>query len=183
MQEALHHGHVVREYRELKAGITQEELASRIGRSRRTVVSLEQGAKISDTKLRRTLAWALQIPPQLLGLPDDALTDAVVLKPLEQTVEIGAKNLSRVVLETFNDNLRMRLDLSMTRMRARLYIQYAEALFASRDMSCCFYALEALKLARSVRSPRNIQRVKELASKLHALSPRDGRVKELLLAL
>ncbi len=384
MQEALHYGRVVREYRELKVGITQEELANRIGRSRRTIVSLEQGAKISDMKLRRTLAWALQIPPQLLGLSDDALTDAVVLKPLEQTVEMGAKNLNRVVLETFNDNLRMRLDLyylgsalgadgglnahideltrlgqkashkdqrvlltllshnyqlkgmiardqldystagscfkqasllaqdaespelngltiarqavmyvwqnrfteasrlyetvreitkrgspglraylatghaevqgllhdksclvsltearsllirvdpeddnllllhstrcsersindgwsqchsligmpdmaiesyekaekvldlSMTRMRARLYTQYAEALFASRDMSCCFYALEALKLARSVRSPRNIQRMKELASKLHALFPRDGRVKELLLAL
>lgn len=111
MQEALHHGRVVREYRESIAGITQGELASRIGRSRRTVITLEQAARIPDIKLRRTLAWALQIPPQLLGLPSDALANTAVLKPLEQTVDTASKNLSRVVFETFTDNLRMRLDL------------------------------------------------------------------------
>ncbi len=384
MQEVSHHGRIIREYRESIAGITQDELASRIGRSRRTVITLEQTARIPDTKLRRTLAWALQIPPLLLGLSDGALANVAVLKPLEQAVEVPGKNLSHVVFETFTDNLRMRLDLyylgsalssdrglnvhideltklgqkssskdrnrlltllshnyqlkgmiardqldyetaehcfkqasliaqeadcaelnaltmarqavmyiwqnrldeatslyetareiskrsspglraflatghaevqgmlgdrsclvsltdartllgrvdpeddhlllvhstrcsersindgwsqchtligmpavaiesyekaekvldlSMTRMRARLYTQYAEALFASRDMSCCFYALEGLKLARSVSSRYNIRRITELASKLHALSPHHPGVKELLLAL
>ena len=56
MQEASHHGRIIQEYRESKVGITQEELGQRIGRSRRTIVILEQTARISDIKLRRTLA-------------------------------------------------------------------------------------------------------------------------------
>jgi len=71
----------------------------------------------------------------------------------------------------------------MTRMRARLYTQYAEALYASKDMSCCFYAIEGLKLARSVGSQYNVRRVKKLASKLRSQFPGDERVKELLQAL
>jgi hypothetical protein len=68
-------------------------------------------------------------------------------------------------------------------MRARLYTQYAEALYAGRDMSCCFYATEGLKLARSVGSQYNVRRVKKLASKLRSHFPGDERVKELLQAL
>jgi len=384
MQEASHHGQVIKEYRD-KAGITQEELASLIGRSRRTIISIEQIARISDMKMRRTLAWALQIPPQLLGLPEITLPKSVIRHPLEPPPVSGSKNLSRVVFETFDENLRMRLDLyylgsalgadrklndhiehltklaqnsslkdrrsllqlvshnyqlkgmiardqldyvtaedcfkqaslvaqeaecaelhalsmarqatadlwqnqpdsaaqlyetareiskrspaalraylaaahaeaqgtlgdgsclvslteartmlkridpeddylllfhstrsseqsvhdgwlnchtllgkpelaienydqlleqkldlSMTRMGARLSIQYAEALFAAKDMSCCFYAVEGLKLVRAVGSRRLYQRASQLASKLAALAPSDERVKELLRAL
>ena len=45
-----------------------------------------------------------------------------------------------------------KLDLSMTRTRGGLYIWYAEALYANKDLSCCFYAIEGLKLARAVGS-------------------------------
>lgn len=380
MQEASHHGQVIREYKDSKAGITQEELARRIGKSRRTIINIEQSARIDDVKLRRTLAWALQIPPQLLGLSDLALPDMALLTPVDAS-ESSTKRLSQIVHETFTDNIRMRLDLyylgsslaadrglnshiedlskltqkgsskdrhsllvllshnyqlkgmiardqldyqeaercfkqasllaqeaecpelnalamarravmcvwqkrldmanslyetareisrrspsslraflatghaevqgmlgnerclvsltdarsflgrvdpqddhllllhstrcsersisdgwsnchtllgkpeialdrydkleqgldlSMTQMRARLYIQYAEALYVSKDMSCCFYATEGLKLARSVGSRYNVQRVKDLAQKLVARSSHDTRIKELL---
>jgi len=384
MQEVSHHGQLIKEYRD-KAGITQVELASLVGRSRRTIITIEQVARISDMKLRRTLAWALQIPSQLLGLSEITLPKLVIRNPLEPPPASGSKNLSRVVFETFVENLRMRLDLyylgsalgadmklndhiehltrlaqnsslkdrrlllqlvshnyqlkgmiardqldyttaedyfrqaslvaqeaecpelhalsiarqataelwqnrpdsaaqlyeaareitkrspaalraylaaahaeaqgtlgnqsclasltearnmlkridpeddflllfhstrsseqsihdgwlnchtllgkpklaienydqlleqkldlSMTRMGARLYIQYAEALFAAKDLSCCFYAVEGLKLVRAVGSRRLYQRVSELASKLAALVPSDERVKELLRAL
>lgn len=384
MQEASHHGQIVRQYRELKAGITQEELARRIGRSRRTVVNIEQLARVGDIRLRRTLAWALQIPPELLGLEEVVLPDVPVLTPVVETPAPTEKNLGRLVIETFTDNLRMRfdlyylghtlasgiglnehigelmqllrkgslrdrqkllvllchnyqlkgmiardqldyaaaescfkqssliaqeaecaelnaltmqrqavvyvwqkrldeanqlyetareisrrsppalraylatghaevqgllgdssclvslsdarnllrrvdveddhllllrstrcsersvsdgwlqcqthlgkpgiaiegydrpeklLDLGMIRKSARLYIRYAEALFASRDLSCCFYAIEGLKIARSVGSQYNIWQVKELAVKLRTLFPNDKRVKELVQAL
>ena len=75
------------------------------------------------------------------------------------------------------------LDLGMIRKSARLYIQYAEALFVGRDLSCCFYAIEGLKIARSVGSKYNIWRVKELATRLHSQFPHDKRIKELLKAL
>ncbi|MFL5662364.1 MAG: helix-turn-helix transcriptional regulator, partial [Ktedonobacteraceae bacterium] len=110
-QEVSHHGHLIREYRETRAGMTQEELARRIGKSRRTVVSLEQTARISDLKVRRTLTWALQIPPVLLGLAEAVLPEAAVLTPVEVLPAAESKKLSRFVLETFHDNLRMRLDL------------------------------------------------------------------------
>jgi len=384
MQEASHHGQIIREYRESRAGITQDELARRVGKSRRTIVSIEQNAYISDLKLRRTLAWALQISPELLGLTDIALPEIAVITPVETVSTDDSKKLSRVVFETFTDNLRMRLDLyylgsslaadrglnahieelkrllhksnmrdrnrlltllshnyqlkgmiardqldyqtaescfkqaslfaqeaecaelnaltmarqavmniwldrleeanqlyetareitrrsppglraflatghaevqgllgnqsclvsltdargllrrvdpeddhllllhstrcseqsindgwsqchtfigkpsiaiesydrlansldlTMTRMRARLYTQYAEALYASRDMSCCFYVTEGLKLARSVGSQYNVRRVKKLAAKLSSMFPNDERVKELMRAL
>src|SRR6266581_2924549 len=361
MLEATHHGQLIKEYRELKAGITQAELARLIGRSRRTIITIEQTACISDIRLRRTLAWALQIPPQLLGLRELVFPESVRLYPLEPPPTSVSKNLSRVLFETFDDYLRMRLDLyylgsalgadrnlnahiehltklaqnsslkdrrslllllshnfqlkgmiardqldyataeycfrqgsllaqeaecaqlyetareiskrspatlrvylaaahaeaqgmlgdqnclitltearsllkridpaddylllfhsirpsessindgwlnchtligkpklaienydqlleqkldlSMTRMRARLHIQYAEALFVDRDMSCCFYATEGLKWVRAVGSRRLFQRASELASKLAKQSPNDERVKELLQAL
>lgn len=385
MLESTHHGQLVKEYRESKAGITQAELARLIGRSRRTIITIEQTACISDLKLRRTLAWALHIPPQLLGLAELVLPESVRLQPLEPPPPSGSKNLSRMLFETFDDYLRMRLDLyylgsalgadrnlnahiehltklvqnsslkdrrslllllshnyqlkgmiardqldyvtaehcfkqaslqaqeaectelhvlsmarqallelwqnhidlsiqlyetareiakrspatlraylaaahaeaqgmlgdqsclstltearnmlkridpeddylllfhsirpsegsindgwlnchtligkprlaienydqlleqkldlSMTRMRARLHIQYAEALFVDKDMSCCFYATEGLKLVRSVGSRRLFQRASELASKLAEQSPKDERVRELLRAL
>ena len=382
-QEVSHHGRLIREYRDTRVGITQEELARRIGKSRRTVVSLEQTARIDDLKLRRTVAWALQIPPAMLGLSDIILPEAAVLTPIEVLPASENKKLSRVVLNTFNDNLRMRLDLyylggsvaadkglnahieeltqllrkgnardhhelltllshnyqvkgmiardqldyetaencfkqasllaqeaecpelnaltmarqavmylwqkrvdeanqlyesareisrrsspalraylatghaevqgmlgdqgclvsltdargllrrvdpeddylllrhstrcseqaindgwsqshtllgkpdiaienydrleqsldlSMTRMRGRLYRQYAEALFVAKDLSCCFYAIEGLKLARASGSRFNVWRVKELAANLAALFPNDERVKDLLQA-
>jgi DNA-binding XRE family transcriptional regulator len=384
MQEASHYGHVVREYRESRAGITQAELARRVGKSRRTVVYIEQTARIDDLKLRRTLVRALKIPPELLGLAELVLPEVPVLTPVVEVAAPTGKHLSRMVFETFTDNLRMRLDLyylghtlsadvglnahigelmrllrkgdikdrhqlftllshnyqlkgmiardqldyvtaescfkqssliaqeaecaelnaltiqrqavmyvwqkrldeanqlyetareisrrsppalraylatghaevqgllgdssclvslsnarnllrsvdveddhlllfrstrcsersvsdgwlqcqthlgkasiaiegfdkpeklldlGMIRKSARLYIRYAEALFASRDMSCCFYAIEGLKIARSVGSQYNIWQVKELAAKLCASFPHDKRVKELLRAL
>src|SRR5207302_9739946 len=87
-----------------------------------------------------------------------------------------------VALESYEKSEQL-LDLSMTRMRARLYIQYAEALYVSKDMSCCFYAEEGLKLARAVGSQYNIWRVNELAAKLRSQFPQDARVRELLQAL
>ena len=75
------------------------------------------------------------------------------------------------------------LDLGMIRKSARLYVRYAEALFANRDLSCCFYAVEGLKIARSISSQYNIWQVKELALSLRAQFPQDRRVKELLQAL
>jgi len=87
-----------------------------------------------------------------------------------------------IAIENY-DTLEKTLDLSMTRMRAKLYIQYAQALFVAKDMSCCFYATEGLKLARAVGSQYNIWRVKELAAKLRSQFPQDARVKELLQAL
>ncbi len=384
MQEVTHQGRLIKEYRE-KAGITQEELARLVGRSRRTVITIEQTAHISDIKLLRTLGWVLHIPPQLLGLTEIILPESVILHPLESLPAPNSKNLSRVVLETFNENLRMRLDLyylgsalgadrnlnahiehltklaqdsshkdrhslllllshnyqlkgmiardqldyatsencfklasllaqeaecaelhalsmarlalaelwqnrfasaaqlyetareiskrspaalraylaaahaeaqgmlgdrnclvsltearsmlkridleddylllfhttrpseqsindgwlnchtlmgkpklaienydqlleqkidlSMTRMRARLSIQYAEALFVDKDMSCCFYATEGLKLVRAVGSRRLFQRASELASRLAKQAPHDERVQDLLRAL
>src|SRR5215470_15984321 len=111
MQESSHHGQLVKEYRESKAGITQEELGRLIGRSRRTIITIEQTACISDIKLRRTLAWALQIPPQLLGLPELVLPESARSHPLEPPRTSSSKKLGRVVLETIDENLRMRLDL------------------------------------------------------------------------
>lgn len=84
-----------------------------------------------------------------------------------------------IAIENY-DRLEQSLDLSMTRMRGRLYRQYAEALFVAKDLSCCFYAIEGLKLARASGSRFNVWRVKELATKLVALFPHDERVKELL---
>lgn len=383
-QEVSHHGRLIREYRETRVGITQVELAHRIGKSRRTVVTIEQMARIDDLKLRRTVAWALQIPPAMLGLSDIVLPESAVLTPVAVLPASENKKLSRIVLGTFNENLRMRLDLyylggsvaadkglnahieeltqllrkgktrdhhelltllshnyqvkgmiardqldfgtaekcfkqasllaqeaecpelnaltmarqavmymwqkrldeanqlyeaareisrrsppalrvylatghaeiqgmlgdynclvsltdprgllrrvdpeddylllrhstrsseqaindgwsqshtllgkpgiaiesydkleksldlSMTRMRGRLYRQYAEALYVAKDLSCCFYAIEGLKLARAAGSRFNVWRVKELATKLGSKFPADERVKELLRAV
>jgi tetratricopeptide (TPR) repeat protein len=87
-----------------------------------------------------------------------------------------------IALESYEKSEQL-LDPSLARMRARLYIQQAEALFISRDMSCCFYAEEGLKLARAVGSQYNIWRVKQLASKLGSKFPADDRVKGLLKAV
>lgn len=111
MQEASHHGRVIREYREQQAGMTQEGLAQRIGKSRRTVVSLEQTARIDDVKLRRTLALALEIPPQLLGVQELSVPSMAVLTAIEVPVDDTARTLSRMMLDTFLSNLRMRFDL------------------------------------------------------------------------
>src|SRR6266496_263021 len=111
MQESSHHGRIIREYREAKAGITQEELAQKVGKSRRTIITLEQSAYITDTKLRRTLAWVLQIPPQLLGLTETSMPETVVLNPLEPLPTANSKKLNHIVLDTLVENIRMRLDL------------------------------------------------------------------------
>lgn len=113
VSEASHHGRVIREYREARVGMTQEELARRIGRSRRTIVTLEQSARVSDVKLRRTLALALNIPLHLLGLEDRAAAEATVLAPLVAPAA-SSKHLSRMVLETFAGNLRMRFAVYYT---------------------------------------------------------------------
>src|SRR2546421_23618 len=109
MQEALHHGKIIREYRE-QAGLTQDELARRIGKSRRTLITIEQNACVNDTKLRRTLAWALHIPPQLLDLPETTLAETAILYPLKDLPTSSSKPLSRENYETYTENLRMRLD-------------------------------------------------------------------------
>src|SRR2546426_164616 len=99
MQEASHHGHVIREYRESQAGITQDELARQVGKSRRTIVSIEQSVCIHDLKLRRTLAWVLHIPPELLGLTEIALPQVAVLTSVETVPTADSKNMSHVVFE------------------------------------------------------------------------------------
>ena len=80
----------------------------------------------------------------------------------------------------YYDEIEQRLDLTMMRMRARLYIQYARALYVSKDMSCCFYATEGLRLAKMVGSQYNIRQARDLATELSAQFPRDERVGELL---
>lgn len=110
MQETSHHGKTIQKYREL-LGISQEELGRRIGRSRRTVVALEQCTSIHDSKLRRTLVWALQIPPELFGVPENSMPNVPILRPLEEPPNTHGRHLSHAVLETFTDNLRMRLNL------------------------------------------------------------------------
>ncbi len=381
MQEPSHHGKTVQEYRELRLGLSQEELAQRIGKSRRTIVAIEQSAYINSPKLRRTLAWALQIPSELLDISNPPSVDIAIFYPLEDIPAPHSASLKPEIFETFTENLRMRfdvyyhagalaadrnlnahierlkqmlpetssmnrdglltllshnyqlkgliardlldfevakrcfreaslwaqqagcvelhtltmarlavvcimqkqldsannlydmareiskrspaalraylavghaevqgklkdqsclasltkahtllagidpkddplllfhstrcsiqsindgwaqchtfigkpmlaieyyddlegkLDLSMTRMRARIYTQYAEALDVSKELSCCFYAIEGLKLARSVGSQYNIRRIKQLALKLGSLYPHDGGVKDLL---
>src|SRR5438309_473979 len=87
-----------------------------------------------------------------------------------------------IAIESY-DKLEKSLDLSMARMRGRLYRQYAEALFVAKDLSCCFDAIEGLKLAHAAGSRFNIWRVKELAAKLFAQFRHDERVKELLKAV
>jgi tetratricopeptide (TPR) repeat protein len=87
-----------------------------------------------------------------------------------------------IAIESYDRSEKL-LDWGMIRKSARLYVRYAEALFASRDMSCCFYAIEGLKIARSVGSQFNIWQVKELAARLHSQFPYDKRVKELLKVL
>lgn len=111
MQNTSHHGKIVQEYREQRIGFTQEELARRIGKSRRTIVTLEQLAYIDDTRLRRTLVWALQIPPTLLDLPEKTPLDVPLLYPIYEPEATAYKSLSHAILETFFDNLHMRLNL------------------------------------------------------------------------
>src|SRR6266702_8075711 len=105
MQEASHHGHVIREHRD-KIGITQDELAKRVGRSRRTVVELEKSARIGDAKLRRALTWALEISPQLLGLSEVAVSGVAVISIIDASVGQPSEELrlNHAVFETFVDN-------------------------------------------------------------------------------
>ena len=88
MQEASHHGQIIRQYREQRSGMTQEELGRRIGKSRRTVVSIEQTSRITDVKLRRTLALALEIPPQLLGVQELSLPGMAILHLRRSTSKV-----------------------------------------------------------------------------------------------
>lgn len=109
MRATNHHGKLIQKYRESQLGISQEELGRRIGKSRRTIVKLEQQDFIEDIRLRRTLAWTLQIPPQCLDLSESTLIQVPTYYPLAETGRLGEANLGE--LETFLDNLRMRLDL------------------------------------------------------------------------
>ena len=93
MQEASHHGHVIREYRESKAGITQDELARQVGKSRRTIVSIEQSACINDLKLRRTLAGCRReqraVRPVVMRLSASFMVQARTTERSEGASEIG----------------------------------------------------------------------------------------------
>ncbi len=111
MHNAPHQGKIIQTYRGLREGLSQEELGQRIGRSRRTIVTLEQSAYIHDARLRRTLAWALHIPHELLDLPEDTVAHVPIFHPVEESVTKDAKPLSRAFFETFTENLRMRLNL------------------------------------------------------------------------
>lgn len=117
---------------------------------------------------------------------DDYLQLYHSTRPSEQSVNDGWLNCHTLIgkpklaIEKYDQLLEQKLDLSMTRMRARLHIQYAEALYVDRDISCCFYATEGLKLVRAVGSRRLFQRASELASKLAKQAHNDERVKELL---
>ncbi|MBV9689646.1 MAG: hypothetical protein JO202_08030 [Ktedonobacteraceae bacterium] len=111
MRNVSHHGKIVQAYRASRLGISQEELGKRVGKSRRTIVTIEQMAYIDEVRLRRTLAWALQIPPELLDLPDDTLPQVPIFHPLETPSVAQSEHLSRTVFDTFTDNLRMRFHL------------------------------------------------------------------------
>ncbi len=111
MHHTPHQGKIIQTYRSLREGLSQEELGQRIGRSRRTIVTLEQSAAIHDVRLRRTLAWALHIPPELLDLPEDTIVNMPLFLPVEEPLVKDAKPLSRTFFETFTENLRMRLNL------------------------------------------------------------------------
>lgn len=111
MNEARHQGKIVQTYRSLREGLSQEELGQRIGRSRRTIVTIEQSAYIPDVRLRRTLAWALHIPPGLLDLPEETVATMPLFHLFEEPLVKEAKLLSRTFFETFTENLRMRLNL------------------------------------------------------------------------
>jgi len=120
---------------------------------------------------------------------DDYLLLFHTTRPSEQSINDGWLNCHtlmgkpKLAIENYDQLLEQKIDLSMTRMRARLSIQYAEALFVDKDMSCCFYATEGLKLVRAVGSRRLFQRASELASRLAKQAPHDERVQDLLRAL
>lgn len=111
MHEVPHQGKIIQTYRSQQEGLSQEELGQRIGRSRRTIVTLEQSAYIPDVRLRRTLAWVLHIPHGLLDLQEETVANIPLFHPIEELPTKEAKPLSRAFFETFTENLRMRLNL------------------------------------------------------------------------
>ncbi len=117
------------------------------------------------------------------GIWQLTLPDGKVIDPTSEGIWQQAQNELREETGFRAGRLEKLLDLGMIRKSARLYIQYAEALFVGRDLSCCFYAIEGLKIARSISSQYNIWQVKELAAKLHSQFPHNKRGKELLKAL
>ncbi len=141
----------------------------------------DQNSSVSLTEARNMLK---RMDPE-----DDDLLLFHSTRPSEQSINDGWLNCHTLIgkpklaIENYDQLLEQKLDLSMTRMRARLHIQYAEALFVDKDMSCCFYATEGLKLVRAVGSRRLFQRASELVSKLAKQAPHDERVKELFRAL
>jgi hypothetical protein len=142
--------------------------------------------QLTRFSVRFTHFWSFKM---IKNNKDDYLLLFHSIRPSEQSINDGWLNCHTLLgkpkqaIENYDQLLEQKLDLNMTRMRARLYIQYAEALFVAKDMSCCFYAIEGLKLVRAVGSRRLFQRTGDLASKLVALAPYDERVKELLRAL
>ena len=111
MHDAPHQGKIIQTYRSLREGLSQAELGQRIGRSRRTIVTIEQSVSIRDAKLRRTLAWALHIPHELLDLPEETVANVPLFHPVEESPVEDARPLNRAFFETFTENLRMRLNL------------------------------------------------------------------------
>lgn len=148
----------------------------------------EAQGMLGDQKCLTSLTQARNLLKRIDPEDDDLLLFHST-RSSEQSINDGWLNCHTLIgkpklaIDNYDQLLEQKVDLSMTRMRARLHIQYAEALFIDKDMSCCFYATEGLKLARAVDSRRLFQRASELASKLAKHSPNDERVRELLRAL
>jgi DNA-binding XRE family transcriptional regulator len=108
--ESIHHGEVIQAYRRLR-GLTQEELAQRIGRSRRTIVSLEQQHSIPNIRLRRALALVLSIPPHLLDLTEQSLAAWSFAPPPSSPSTTAGLPLGEMEMRTLLDHVRLRFDL------------------------------------------------------------------------
>jgi len=80
----------------------------------------------------------------------------------------------------YYEKLEKKIDLNMTRMRARQYIQHAEALYCDKDLSCCFYLSQGIELAHATGSRYNMNRARELIQELLKGHKHDIRVKDLL---
>jgi transcriptional regulator with XRE-family HTH domain len=108
--ESIHQGQVIQAYRRLR-GLTQEELARRLGRSRRTIVSLEQQRTIPNIRLRRALALVLTVPPQLLDLNEQPLAAWSVAPSLSPLPTTPGLPLGEMEMRMLLDQVRLRFDV------------------------------------------------------------------------
>lgn len=142
---------------------------------------------LSDTNCLTSLSEARRLMSEV-DHEDDELLLSHSTRCTERAIQDCWSQCHALIGKTTNaieyyEKLEEKLDLNMTRMRARLSIQYAEALYASKDLSCCFYLSEGWKLACSTQSLYNIRRSEVLAFKIAQNHPHDMRVKDLLQTL